>query len=74
MRKIDYEKTSKETIQRMNRMISKIVEAIENEPECTYEDAMHVLECVKNNYQKKGSDLLNSVDIQKVAEFRGLLH
>ena len=74
MKNIDYERTSKETIQRINRMISKIVEAIENEPECTYEDAMHVLECVKNNYEKKGSDLLNSVDIQKVAEFGGLLH
>lgn len=53
MGRIDYEKTSKETIQRINRIMNKIVEAIENEPECTYEDAMHVLECVRNNYQKK---------------------
>lgn len=55
-------------------MINGIVEVIENEPECTYEDAMNVLECVKINYQKKGSDLLNSANIQKVAEFGGLLH
>lgn len=71
---MDYERTTKETIQRINRMINGVVLVIENEPECTYEDAMHVLECVKSNYQKKGGDLLNSVNIQKVAEFGGLLH
>lgn len=51
---MDYERTSKETIQRVNRIVNKIVMAIENEPECTYEDAMHALECVKSNYQKIG--------------------
>lgn len=71
---MNYERAPKETIQRINRMIGGIVEAIENEPECTYEEAMHVLDCVKDNYQKKGSGLLNSVNIQKVAEFGGLLH
>ncbi len=71
---MDYERTSKETIQRVNRIVNKIVMAIENEPECTYEDAMHALECVKSNYQKKGNDLLNDINIQKVAEFGGLLY
>lgn len=70
---MDYERTSKETIQRVSRIVNKIVMAIENEPECTYEDAMYTLDCVKSNYQKKGSNLLNSVNIQKVAEFGGLL-
>lgn len=70
---MNYERTSKEIIQRVNRIVNKIVVAIESESECTYEDAMHALECVKSNYQKKGSDLLNGVNIQKVAEFGGLL-
>ena len=50
---MNYERTSKEIIQRVNRIVNKIVVAIESESECTYEDAMHALECVKSNYQKK---------------------
>ena len=54
------------------RLIDKIVVGIE-ETDCTYQEAMLALDSIKENYTKKGSDLLNSVSIQKIAAFGGLL-
>ena len=44
------------------------------ETDYTYQDVMRVLDSIKKNYEKKGSDLLNSVSIQEVAKFGGLLN
>jgi hypothetical protein len=59
---------------KMATLTNKILTVIEVETDYTYQDVMRVLDSIKKNYEKKGSDLLNSVSIQEVAKFGGLLN
>ena len=68
------EQMSHEEAMKMATLANKIRTVIEVETDCTYQDVMRVLDSIKKNYEKKGSDLLNSVSIQEVAEFGGLLN
>lgn len=68
------EKMSHEEATRMANLINKICIAIETEQDLTYQDVMRALNSIKKNYEKKGGDLLNSVSIQEVAKFGGLLN
>ncbi len=68
------EQMSHEEAMKMATLANKILTVIEVETDCTYQDVMRVLDSIKKNYEKKGSDLLNSVSIQEVAEFGGLLN
>lgn len=70
----EIEQISHEEAMKMATLANKILTVIEAERDCTYQDAMRVLDSIKKNYEKKGSDLLNSVSIQEVAEFGGLLN
>ena len=63
----------KETV-RIATLTNKILTVIEVETDYTYQDVMRALDLIKKNYEKKGSDLLNSVSIQEVAKFGGLLN
>lgn len=63
----------KETV-KMATLTNKILTVIEVETDYTYQDVMRALDSIKKNYEKKGSDLLNSVSIQEVAKFGGLLN
>lgn len=54
-------------------LANKILTVIEWETDYTYQDVMRALDSIKKNYEKKGGDLLNSVSIQEVAKFGGLL-
>lgn len=59
---------------KMATLTNKILTVIEAETDYTYQDVMRALDLIKKNYEKKGSDLLNSVRIQEVAQFGGLLN
>lgn len=59
---------------KMATLTNKILTVIEVETDYTYQDVMRALDSIKKNYEKKGSDLLNSVSIQEVAKFGGLLN
>lgn len=59
---------------KMTALANKILAVIEVETDYTYQDVMRALDSIKKNYEKKGSDLLNSVSIQEVAKFDGLLN
>lgn len=67
------EKVSAEVAKRRMNLANRIFEVIELGVDCTYEDVIHTLDCIKNNYEKKGNDLLNSVNIREVAKYGGLL-
>ncbi len=58
---------------KMADLTNRILTAIEAETDYTYQDVMRALDSIKTNYVKKGNDLLNSVSIQEVAKFGGLL-
>ena len=58
----------------MATLANKILTVIEVETDYSYQDVMRALDSIKKNYEKKGSDLLNSVSIQEVAKFGGLLN
>ncbi len=66
------ERMRPEEVAHMTELIDKIVVLIE-ETGYSYQAVMRALEAIKSNYEKKGHDLLNSINIQKVAEFNGLL-
>lgn len=59
---------------KMTTLTNKILTVIEMETDYTYQDVMRALDSIKKNYEKKGSDLLNSISIQEVAKFGGLLN
>ena len=59
---------------KMATLTNKILAVIEVETDYTYQDVMRALDSIKKNYEKKSSDLLNSVSIQEVAKFGGLLN
>ncbi len=59
---------------KMTTLTNKILAVIEVETDYTYQDVMRALDSIKKNYEKKGGDLLNSVRIQEVAQFGGLLN
>ena len=67
------EKVSPEVAKRRMNLVDRIFEVIELDTICTYKDVMCALDYIKNNYEKKGNDLLNSVNIQEVAKYGGLL-
>lgn len=74
MRETESEKMSHEEAVRMATLTNKILAVIEMETDYTYQDVMRVLDSIKKNYEGKGSGLLNSVSIQEVAKFGGLLN
>ncbi len=59
--------------ERMMELVSKLLVIIE-EKNYSYHDVIRALDSIKNNYEKKGCDLLNSASIQEVAKFNGLLN
>ncbi|MCM1039817.1 MAG: hypothetical protein NC434_10885 [Ruminococcus sp.] len=71
-REMDIEMMNKKESDHVCELMNKIVVAIEG-TNCTYKDVMRAIDCVKNNYESKGRDLLNDIDIQKVAAFGALL-
>lgn len=70
---VEPERLNHEEAERMTALANKILAVIELEADYTYQDVMRVLEAIKKNYEKKGSDLLNSVCIREVAMFGSLL-
>ena len=46
---------------KMATLTNKILTVIEVETDYTYQDVIRVLDSIKKNYEKKGSDLLNSI-------------
>lgn len=73
-RKVEIEPMSHKETVKMATLTNKILTVIEVETDYTYQDVMRALDSIKKNYEKKGSDLLNSVSIQEVAKFGGLLN
>ena len=74
-RKVDkIEPMSHKEAAKMATLTNKILTVIEVETDYTYQDVMRALDLIKKNYEKKGSALLNSVRIQEVAQFGGLLN
>lgn len=57
---------------RVRNLMNSILLAIEKDA-CTYGEVVYALEAVKENYEKKGNDLLNDTSIQKVASYNGLI-
>lgn len=57
---------------RVRNLMNNLLLAIEKS-DCTYREVICVLDVVKENYEKKGSDLLDDTSIQKVASYNGLL-
>lgn len=68
----ELEKMSREEAEHMTDLANKLLVLIE-ETGYSYHDVMRALDSIKNNYKKKGRDFLNSINIQKVAEFGSLL-
>ena len=68
------EMMSHEEAEKMATLANKLLTVIEVETDYTYQDVMRALDSIKKNYEKKGSDLLNSASIQEVAMFGGLLN
>ena len=75
MRKIDTMEwfETKEEAENFGRLGGKIAVVIE-ESGCTYQEALRAMNVLKRNYEKKGNDLLNNVNIQEVAKYGGLLN
>lgn len=69
----EVEMLSHEESERMKTLANKILAVIELEADYTYQDVMRALDAIRKNYEKKGSDLLNSVCIREVAMFGSLL-
>ncbi len=67
-----FEMRDHEELKRITSLASKIFAVIE-ETGYGYGDVMCALKSIESHYEKKGCDLMNSVSIQKVAEFGGLL-
>lgn len=57
---------------RVRDLMNNLLIAIEKS-DCTYREVICVLDVVKENYEKKGNDLLDDTSIQKVASYNGLL-
>lgn len=70
----DVEKMSRKDAERSMNLINNIFTVIEAEKNYTYQDVIRALEAVKRNYERNGKNLLNSVSIQEVAKFGGLLN
>ena len=64
---------TKEEAENFGRLVGKIAVVIE-ESGCTYQEALRAMNVLKRNYDKKGNDLLNNVNIQEVAKYGGLLN
>ena len=73
MKMEELEKVSPEETKRTMNLADRIFSVIELNTDCTYKDVMRALDYIKCNYEKKGSDLLNSVSIREVAKHGGLL-
>ncbi len=69
----ELERMSHEEAKRMGELINKICIVI-HYGDYTYQDVMRALDSIKKNFVKKGNDLLNSVSIQEVEKFGGLLN
>lgn len=57
---------------RARDLMNSILLAIEKS-DCTYGEVICALDVVKENYEKKGNDLLDDTSIQKVASYKCLL-
>lgn len=64
---------TKEEAEKFGKLAGEIAVVIE-ESGCTYQEALRVMNALKRNYEKKGNDLLNNVNIQEVAKYGGLLN
>lgn len=65
-------RSSKEEIHQVMKLADKILVVIE-EDAYSYRDVIDALDSIKENYEKKGRDLLNHASIQEVASFGSLL-
>lgn len=63
---------TKEEADRFGKLAGKIMIAVEEE-DCTYKEAMLVIDAVKKNYEDKARDLLNDKSIKEVAGYKALL-
>lgn len=57
---------------RVRDLMNNLLIAIEKS-DCTYREVICALDVVKENYEKKGNDLLDDTSIQKVASYNCLL-
>ena len=60
---------SHEEAVKLKELVIRICEVIEKEEKYTFHDVMRALDAIKENYEIKGSNLLNSKSIQEVAMF-----
>lgn len=65
-------RSSEEEMHRVMGLVKEILCVIEKD-KYNYRDVMDALDSIKENYEKKGCDLLNNVSIQEVASFERLL-
>ena len=63
---------SREDAEQMSALACKITAVIE-ETGYTYGNVIRAMDAVKENYQRKGCDLLSSIRIQEVAAFGAVL-
>lgn len=63
-------RSSKEEMQQVLKLVDKILVVIE-EDTYSYQNVMDALDAIKENYEKKGRDLLDHASIQEVARFGG---
>lgn len=63
------ERMSTDETSRMVSLINRLILVIEVDTDFSYQDVMRALEKVRNYYEEKGYNLLNSVKIQEVAKF-----
>lgn len=66
-------KMSRNHTEQTTNLMKKIIVDIEVETDCTYQDVICALDMLKEYYEKKGNDLLNSVSIKEVVKAGVLL-
>ena len=59
---------TKEESENFGRSAGRIAVIIEKSG-CTYQEGLRVMDAIKGNYEKKGNDLLNYVNIQEVVKY-----
>lgn len=70
----ELERMSHEEAKKATELVTKIAVVIEKETDYTYQDVMRALNMIEKNYEKKSKDFLNSVKIQEISRYGGLLN
>lgn len=69
----ELERMSHEEAKKATELVAKIAVAIEKETDYTYQDVMRALNMIEKHYERKSKDFLNSIKIQEISRYGGLL-